>query len=82
MAERSATSVQPMDAPTCHGCRFFHPEITGTSLLIQGHGECRALPPAVALEFESHTGNRMWPAVYEADWCGAFLPDSIEGTAR
>jgi hypothetical protein len=66
------------EAPACGTCRFFHPEITATSLLVQGHGECRAQPPKVALENESHTGNRVWPAVYEADWCGTYHADNAE----
>jgi hypothetical protein len=69
------------DAPACRSCRFFHPEITATSLLVQGYGECRAQPPEVALENESHTGNRVWPAVYEADWCGTHRADDLEEIA-
>lgn len=65
-----------ISSATCAKCAFYHPEVTTTNLLTTGHGECRAHAPALAIEYESHTGVRLWPSVYENDWCAEFLTDA------
>ncbi|MFE1601603.1 hypothetical protein [Methylobacterium sp. ID0610] len=60
--------------PTCSACRWFHrgPTTANPFANRPDDGECRRHPPGLDNEVAASPGWRVWPAVFDDDWCGGF----------